>query len=371
MSTILDALRRVQREREASNSADTLLDAVSAAPEGARRDPPRRGRGPLPFFALAMILLVGGATVWALLSDGLLPKRDGQTAAKPAATADAAPPTTRAPAAAAPRAPQTRRERHAAARARGERRARARPSVAAPRAGETGRPAPTEARRDATPEDVADITPTSPSPGADPVTQTAGAVTRPARAPEPLPSTSPPVTEPTLPAPALAADAAERPPAPAAELSRAAPKKPARSSSAPAPAQASAKPPAPPEASPSDASANAPRAEASASEPEPSPDTSPRARGERSASASEPSDTAPSAARAAPLPAQPFPEVRIDRVRWHPEAERRLVWLEIDRAGPFEAREGDILAGAMIRRIDPGAVEIQIGSLRRRVPVEP
>jgi hypothetical protein len=63
--------------------------------------------------------------------------------------------------------------------------------------------------------------------------------------------------------------------------------------------------------------------------------------------------------------------VRIDRVRWHPDADRRVVWLEIDRAGPFEAREGDILAGALVRRIEPGAVELQIGSARRRVRVEP
>jgi hypothetical protein len=66
-----------------------------------------------------------------------------------------------------------------------------------------------------------------------------------------------------------------------------------------------------------------------------------------------------------------FPTVTVSRVRWHPDPERRIAWIELEQAGPLEAREGDIVAGVMVRRIDPGAVEVQVGGSKRLIPLSP
>jgi len=72
----------------------------------------------------------------------------------------------------------------------------------------------------------------------------------------------------------------------------------------------------------------------------------------------------------APLAATlPFPEVSLEAVRWHPDAERREARLVVDNRRPVDVREGDIVAGVAVRRIDPGAVELMLGTSRMLVRI--
>ncbi len=57
-----------------------------------------------------------------------------------------------------------------------------------------------------------------------------------------------------------------------------------------------------------------------------------------------------------------FPEVRVVQIRWHPEAVRREAHLRVADQPELVAREGDIVAGLLVSRIDPDAVELRIGS---------
>ena len=66
-----------------------------------------------------------------------------------------------------------------------------------------------------------------------------------------------------------------------------------------------------------------------------------------------------------------FPAVRVESIRWHPIPERRVASLHFEQQDAPEAREGDIVAGVLIYRIDPGAVELRIGSAQRVVSPEP
>ena len=66
-----------------------------------------------------------------------------------------------------------------------------------------------------------------------------------------------------------------------------------------------------------------------------------------------------------------FPELRVESVRWHPEPERRVARVQLEEAGPLEVRQGDIVAGVLVTLIDPAAIEIQLGTSRKRVPLEP
>lgn len=84
---------------------------------------------------------------------------------------------------------------------------------------------------------------------------------------------------------------------------------------------------------------------------------------------------APSVPAAEPRPTvvgpTPPPPIRVGHIRWHPDPERREVSLELEDVRIPNAREGDIVSGVLVRRIDPDSVEIQIGSARRRVPLAP
>jgi hypothetical protein len=82
-----------------------------------------------------------------------------------------------------------------------------------------------------------------------------------------------------------------------------------------------------------------------------------------------PSAAAPSAERSASAsrvaPARDrndFPRVRVDRIRWHPVAARREAVLFVSDRPEIVAREGDIVAGLLVYRIDPDAVELRVGS---------
>jgi hypothetical protein len=91
----------------------------------------------------------------------------------------------------------------------------------------------------------------------------------------------------------------------------------------------------------------------------------------RTPASSQSGQSAPKRSAQSAAAAATFPEVSVSRVRWHPDPERRVAWIELEQAGPLEAREGDIVAGVMVRRIDPGAVEVQVGASKLLIPLEP
>ena len=73
-----------------------------------------------------------------------------------------------------------------------------------------------------------------------------------------------------------------------------------------------------------------------------------------------------------PAPARAaFPEVWVESIRWHPIAERRVASLRFERQNAPEAREGDIVAGVLVYRIDPGSVELRVGGAQRTVSPGP
>ncbi|MEE9279857.1 MAG: hypothetical protein V3V67_06750 [Myxococcota bacterium] len=60
-----------------------------------------------------------------------------------------------------------------------------------------------------------------------------------------------------------------------------------------------------------------------------------------------------------------FPDVRMDRIRWHPDPARRIAYLRVSGRPELAAYEGDIVAGLLVHRIDPDGVELGVGSARR------
>ena len=62
-----------------------------------------------------------------------------------------------------------------------------------------------------------------------------------------------------------------------------------------------------------------------------------------------------------------FPEVRVESIRWHPLAERRAASLRFAQQNVADAHEGDIVGGVLVFRIEPGAVELRVGSTSRVV----
>jgi hypothetical protein len=64
-----------------------------------------------------------------------------------------------------------------------------------------------------------------------------------------------------------------------------------------------------------------------------------------------------------------FPRLTVEQVRWHPAPERRVARILLEDTRPVEAYEGDIIAGVAIHRIDPGAVELRLGDARRRIAI--
>ena len=378
MSTILNALRKLERDRQRREASRELRRQVSSGP-GEPPPSPRRGRF---WLALFLGLLVGGAAVAGGWVAGLryLIARDHAT--------DHGPGLEPAPAAAA-RMGSARTERTRSLSRRlpaGGRTAESLRALAESRlkAARTAAPVSPPPARDARPpvslapapgaEDApagtapalrsavvasgtsaSERAPARPVPATRPTSADAPvpppqdrtrdpAAAETAAQPEPVPATKPPAAQP------------EEAAAPAEDATREADKPtPVPGVTRPAPASKPAHERAPPEV-PSR------RPDVAAPVPPPKPEV--RVMSEKSPSpVVVPSPEALSTVR--------FPEVLVSSVRWHPDAHRRVARLEVDRAGPLEVREGDIVAGVLVETIRPAAVELRVGGKTRVVSVRP
>lgn len=295
MSTILDALRKLQRERSAqAPPADLRGSVTSETPSPARRRP---RRSPRWIAALALILAVGAAGSW-LYSSGRIDAWRGGPAQEEVL--------------------------------------------------------PTEAELDALERETRDqeAALARAESGSD------QAVTPPPPTPQPPPAETPEI-------------AAERARLEAAIANARAAQDAQREAERAQAEQAQAE------------QAQAAQAQAAAAEPEapapqiqtpPSPPVQPAP---RKALIAKPARTAP-AARPSPAPAEPsapvqsaFPDVVVVSIRWHPIPERRVASLRFERQNVPEAHEGDIVAGVQVHRIDPGSVELRVGSAKRTVSPGP
>ncbi len=305
MSTILDALRKLQRDREGKDAGQDLRRAV-AQPARHRA----RSRGLLRSFVALLVLVVGaGAGAWFVIPE--------ESATLVAAWI----PLDRWLGSSAP---------------------------------EAEAPAPTSTARRAAPPPTARVPAPPPEPPAEvPVEQVPEVVAR-AEAPT-LPT--PPAPPQPAPVPArdpeqdavVAARAAQAPPLSAAPESPVAPALPTT-----------------PEAATTDAEEERAKQEVAKLVAE-------KARKRRAElDLDEPRPRPPIAKPAAPASdAEEIPEIHLRSVRWHPQAPRRVVSLDLPQMGPLELREGDIAAGVLVRRIDPGSIEVQVGSARKRIALQP
>jgi hypothetical protein len=315
LSTILDALKKLQREKAAQSPSRDLRGSVATETSWPR---PRRRRGiggALVWVALLALVAGGGWWAYASGSVGSLVARLGSASADGDATGGASeaelealerelraaeervveppvatPPVVAPPAAPAQETPEMTAERArleaviAQAREAQESQQRAEAAAAASRiAAEAAPPPPVPA-------------PVEPAP------------------PEPAPraAPAPPVEETPPPAPVAKPAPTSRP-------------------------KAAAKPKAEPK----------PKAAAAKSAPAPKPKPAPE------------QPSTPSAVA--------FPTVSVERIRWHPIPERRVASLRFEQQNAPEAHEGDIVAGVLVYRIDPGAVELRIGDAQRIV----
>ena len=323
MSTILDALRKVQRERD--RDSPDLRHAIAD-----ERLEPAAPRGPALWIAGAcLVVLVAGASTFLFLG-GDLPgeaiAEDPEVAAAEAASALPEPSepvaATPGPAAEAPERPTNQSIREAV-----------RATLLGAR-GDKGKP-PASARFRVKPDRAA---------------LSSGTPARRPRGPRPVRGALPAQPDPQDPAPvheppALAA--ADPEPVPTAVP----PPEPVRVAAVPTPEPA---PPPPPRAAPSP-----PRPRPSTSRPAPeravAPAVGPRIEG----------PTTPEHS-AWPLG---FPDLQLESVRWHPDSSRREARLLVDATRSIEAREGDIVQGVAVHRIDPGAVELRVGDVTRRLRI--
>jgi hypothetical protein len=69
--------------------------------------------------------------------------------------------------------------------------------------------------------------------------------------------------------------------------------------------------------------------------------------------------------------ADDFPEIRVANVIWHPEPARRRAEVTIEQTRLADAREGDIVKGVEVEKIEPGAVEFKLGSALKTVRIGP
>lgn len=312
MSTILDALRKLQRERSAQSPAHDLRGSVTTETPATRQ---RRRRVGSRWLSLSLLILILGGAGYALYRSGQLDALLANSSDEERIPTDA-------------ELDEVEREtlaREVASRA-----------DSAPSA-----------------EDTSPAAPIAPGPRAK--------LARPA-GPE-VPAT----TE----APGVRADspevAAERARLEAALVNARAAQEAQRQAVVDAAAQeqraaSNPQPPAPaPAALPKPARAQRETpvpvvaAKAEASKPAATPKTETRSEAPR---AREPRE------EVAPSPSA-FPEVEVVSIRWHPIAERRVANLRFERQNAPEAREGDIIAGVLVYRIDPGAVELHVGSAKR------
>jgi len=316
VSTILDALRRLQRERQQDLRDSVLGEEPVLPPE------PRRGRALLLFGVLLLVSVGVGWFVW--------PGQERLRAALDFSNEGAATATVKTPAPPAEMPTQVAKlekarreleERRRAARAvqvqKQSERAKAQQQAAAP-------PAPAGTRPGARPSSAV------PNP-----TQTAKteSVNRP-----PAPTPPAPAQAAASPTPFLNAPAQETP-APSA-------RPPQRAT----------------------AQARAPAAQARAQAP-----TKPTLPELDLAFRLEPVPRAPVDPDADPdfgaVSADGFPRLTVEQVRWHPAPERRVARILLEDTRPVEAYEGDIIAGVAIHRIDPGAVELRLGDASRRIAI--
>jgi hypothetical protein len=62
-----------------------------------------------------------------------------------------------------------------------------------------------------------------------------------------------------------------------------------------------------------------------------------------------------------------FPELSVTKVSWHPDPKRRQAMVRVDGSAPQDAREGDLIDGVLLTRIAPGEVEFRVGERSRVV----
>lgn len=299
MSTILSALRRLQKDRD-SQDQDSLRGRTTWRP------PKRR---PVPWLLIGVAVLTLGGTGWLVVA-GPSPSGLLEDALEVASNAvekamSAAKPTPQ---------PETAQEKVRPPAARPPKRAAAAPRRVPQESRRAGRGTKAAARR--VPVQVAQAEPPA-SAGATGAHEPAEATAQ-KEAPPPTPAPQAPPPEP-------------------------------ESKKQPLPRQAAKpKPELQPEPAPSPTHV---------AEPEPVP------------ARADPTPETKSVASDAPGSPDGFPQVVVTRVRWHPDPARREARVELDHAGPFDAREGDIIAGVMVRRIEPAAVEVGIGGKRALVSI--
>jgi hypothetical protein len=304
VSTILDALRRLQRDRSRQQPGTELERSLALESLARPERSARFGR----WIVLVAIVIAGVGSAAYLF----LPRAD------------------RTASLAAEVHPSARPEREAA-REREPTPAPAREYGTAPARTLPGRPA-------------APPTPSVP-PRSDVVAAARPSPVAPAPVPAPSPTAQPSPAVPRVPPPASiparARPAAPAQGAPAVSPSTTAPR-PARQPSVPAQAPAQQ----PQEASP------APGAPAAT------------ARTER---VLRPREREVAAVKDLPTDPVGFPSLTVTTIRWHPDPERREVELLFDQIRPLEAREGDIVSGVAIERIDPDGVELRLGERTKRI----
>jgi hypothetical protein len=357
LSTILDALRKLQRERTAAQPPRDLRGSVTDEIPGPRVTRRKGGRGVA--LGLVALLLAGGAGagVWLYRSGKLSLPRGAAAPVTPPQAARAAPDDENA---AAVFTPEEEAAMDAATAADGATdtppQVAASPTPSPEAAAPPESPAAAQAEADAERARLAAIQKQAADAArkqaeaeaaaqaraaaeAAAAAQAAAAQAQAAAAPPPAPT----------PAPALhgldtRAPEPESAPAPApaeTQTAMAAPTKP----------KAAAAPKAKPKPKP---------APAKAARKTPPPEVT------REVVRDEPAMDEPSRMAAAPSsPPAAFPIVRVESIRWHPVSERRVVSLKFEQENATDAHEGDIVAGVLVYRIDPGAVELRVGSTSR------
>ena len=345
MSTILDALKKLQREKAAQSPSRDLRGSVASETPWPRA---RRGGGASRALVwVALLALLGGGGYWAYSSgkigslvarvrgggdsasdeaipsdaelDALEREMRANEAQNPPDAAQETPPAP--PAVAAQPAPP--------AAAAPPPRAVAIPNAPpAPATPETPEMTAERARLEAT------IAQAREAQEAQRRADLAAAAAAAAAPPPPAPATEP-ATE-------IAEPDAEAPPAP----------------TPPAPAAAVAPKPAPAPAPAQVAKAPAPAKRAPVAKPKPAASKP---------AAAPPRPKPPVDDAEGPAPSVAFPSVLVESIRWHPIPERRVASLRFEQQNVPEAHEGDIVAGVLVYRIDPGAVELRIGESQRIV----
>jgi hypothetical protein len=145
----------------------------------------------------------------------------------------------------------------------------------------------------------------------------------------------------------------------------------AQQAAATPPPPAPAIPFSPPAASPPAASPPAPLPAVPVAAVKPKPTVRVAAVKPKPAAATPIARPTPQRTAAAAPPSSAFPDVRVESIRWHPVAARRVAGLHFEQQDVPEAREGDIVAGVLVYRINPGSVELRVGSAQRTVSPGP